>query len=99
MLLVSERLLVVALEGFGDELFFELADFIRIEERLLGARDDAPFALLRPRVPSREPRRTSMIHYACNRDTQIAKHEEINTVYRDCHCFPAVEINPSQQAG
>jgi hypothetical protein len=47
MLLVSERLLVVALEGFGDELFFKLADSIRIEERLLRPRDDAPAALRR----------------------------------------------------
>jgi hypothetical protein len=47
MFLVPERLLVIALEGFGDELFFELADFIRLEERLLSARDGAPAALRR----------------------------------------------------
>jgi hypothetical protein len=48
MLLMPERLLVIALEGFGDELVFELADLVGVEQRLLRARDDAPFALLRP---------------------------------------------------
>jgi hypothetical protein len=35
MLLMPERLVVVALEGFGNELFFELSDLVGIEQRLL----------------------------------------------------------------